>query len=128
MLASLPEKTFSLLYGGKEEAFLRKVITSIYKIIDQLEHSVRCVESRVNVERVSLLHTYAANLLRDVTVSDRVELRIMGDVSAKIKILGLTSPSIQIKALVEQVFYGTNSYTDSSALSYGAAATNTILE
>ncbi|GJZ21583.1 hypothetical protein Tco_0558622 [Tanacetum coccineum] len=97
MLASLPEKTFSLLYGGKEEAFLRKVITSIYKIIDQLEHSVRCVESRVNVERVSLLHTYAANLLRDVTVSDRVELRIMGDVSAKIKILGLTSPSIQIR-------------------------------
>lgn len=61
----------------------------------QPAHSVRRVESLVNVERVNLLQTDAANLLRDVTINDRVELRIMGDVSAKIKILGLTSPSVQ---------------------------------
>lgn len=62
----------------------------------QPAHSVRRVESLVNVERVNLLQTDAANLLRDVTINDRVELRIMGDVSAKIKILGLTSPSVQV--------------------------------
>nr|GEX31565.1 putative late embryogenesis abundant protein, LEA-14 [Tanacetum cinerariifolium] len=31
---------------------------------------------------------------KDVMVSDMVELRITGDLSAKIKILGLTSPSV----------------------------------
>ncbi|GJT83882.1 putative reverse transcriptase domain-containing protein [Tanacetum coccineum] len=87
----------TLLNHGKSTSDLGVLLRrgSVLRIY-QPTHSVRCVESRVNVERVSLLHTDAANLLRDVTVSDRVELRIMGDVSAKIKILELTSPSMQL--------------------------------
>ncbi|GKB81305.1 late embryogenesis abundant protein, LEA-14 [Tanacetum coccineum] len=81
--------TFNIMYRGIPLG--RGSVPGFY----QPAHSVRRVESRVNVERVNLLQTDAANLLRDVTVSDRVELRIMGDVSAKIKILGLTSPSVQ---------------------------------
>ncbi|KAI3810340.1 hypothetical protein L1987_19952 [Smallanthus sonchifolius] len=55
-------------------------------------HSVRQVQTTVIVDRVNLMQADAADLVRDATVNDRVELRIMGDVNAKIRILGLTSP------------------------------------
>ncbi|KAL8537953.1 hypothetical protein ACS0TY_000046 [Phlomoides rotata] len=47
------------------------------------------------VDRVSLLQVDAADLVRDASLNDRVELRIVGDVGAKIRILGLTSPGVQ---------------------------------
>ncbi|KAF5814169.1 hypothetical protein HanRHA438_Chr03g0118681 [Helianthus annuus] len=41
------------------------------------------------------MQTDAADLVKDALVNDRVELWIIGDVSAEIRILGLTSPSVQ---------------------------------
>ncbi|GMP39177.1 hypothetical protein CsSME_00010120 [Camellia sinensis var. sinensis] len=38
----------------------------------------------------------AAELVRDATLNDRVELRVLGDVGAKIRILGITSPGVQV--------------------------------
>ncbi|KAM0063953.1 putative Late embryogenesis abundant protein, LEA_2 subgroup [Helianthus debilis subsp. tardiflorus] len=61
----------------------------------QPAHSVRQVQTTVTVDRVNLMQTDAADLVKDALVNDRVELRILGDISAEIRILGLTSPSVQ---------------------------------
>ncbi|GFP93861.1 hypothetical protein PHJA_001530400 [Phtheirospermum japonicum] len=63
---------------------------------DQPAHSVRRVETTIVVDRVSLLQADAADLLKDASVNDRVELRVVGDVGAKIRILGFTSPGVQV--------------------------------
>lgn len=62
----------------------------------QPAHSVRQLQTTVTVDRVSLMQSDAANLISDAMVNDRVELRIMGDVRAKIRIIGLTSPGVQV--------------------------------
>lgn len=62
----------------------------------QAAHSVRQVETTVAVDRVNLMQADAANLVRDASVNDRVELRVLGDVGAKIRILGVTSPGVQV--------------------------------
>ncbi|XP_076960255.1 uncharacterized protein LOC143636575 [Bidens hawaiensis] len=61
----------------------------------QPAHSVRQIQTTVIVDRVNLMQADAADLIKDATVNDRVELKIMGDVNAKIRILGLNSPSVQ---------------------------------
>ncbi|KAI8532206.1 hypothetical protein RHMOL_Rhmol11G0194900 [Rhododendron molle] len=61
----------------------------------QAAHSVRQVETTVAVDRVNLMQADAADLVRDASVNDRVELRVLGDVGAKIRILGVTSPGVQ---------------------------------
>ncbi|KAG9130557.1 hypothetical protein Leryth_011810 [Lithospermum erythrorhizon] len=40
----------------------------------------------------------AADLIRDAALNDRVALRVVGDVGAKIRILGFTSPGVQFIA------------------------------
>lgn len=62
----------------------------------QPAHSVRQVAVNIGVDRVNLLQADAANLLRDASLNDRVEFRIFGDVGAKIRILGITSPGVQV--------------------------------
>ncbi|MFS8026542.1 hypothetical protein Hanom_Chr16g01487951 [Helianthus anomalus] len=44
--------------------------------------------------------TDAADLVKDALVNDCVGLRIIGDVNAEIRILGLTSPSVQVSCLI----------------------------
>ncbi|KAI0495838.1 hypothetical protein KFK09_022145 [Dendrobium nobile] len=63
---------------------------------EQPAHSTRLVESRVSVSRFNVLQADALELVRDATVNDRVELRITGDVGAKIRVLGFTSPRVQV--------------------------------
>ncbi|XP_010245082.1 PREDICTED: uncharacterized protein LOC104588729 [Nelumbo nucifera] len=62
----------------------------------QPAHSVRQVETTVGVDRVNLLPANAADLVKDASLNDRVELRITGDVGAKIRILDITSPRVQV--------------------------------
>ncbi|KAI3752785.1 hypothetical protein L2E82_24822 [Cichorium intybus] len=81
--------TFNIMYRGIPLG--RGTVPGFY----QPAHSVRRVQTTVTVDRVNLLQADAANLVRDASLNDRVELRIMGDVNAKIRILGLTSPSVQ---------------------------------
>ncbi|KAK1440316.1 hypothetical protein QVD17_06141 [Tagetes erecta] len=81
--------TFNIMYRGIPLG--RGTVPGFY----QPAYSVRQVQTTVIVDRVNLLQTDAVDLVRDATVNDRVELRILGDVNAKIRILGLTSPSVQ---------------------------------
>ncbi|XP_022971998.1 uncharacterized protein LOC111470648 [Cucurbita maxima] len=59
-------------------------------------HSQRQVDATIAVDRVSLLQADAADLIRDASLNDRVELRILGDVAAKIRLLSFDSPGVQV--------------------------------
>ncbi|KAG2705227.1 hypothetical protein I3843_05G039500 [Carya illinoinensis] len=62
----------------------------------QEAHSVRKVEATIAVDRVNLLQADAADLVRDASLNDRVELRVLGDVGAKIRVLNFDSPGVQV--------------------------------
>ncbi|KAB1221678.1 COP9 signalosome complex subunit 8 [Morella rubra] len=61
----------------------------------QEAHSVRQVEATIAVDHVNLLQADAASLVRDASLNDRVELRVLGDVGAKIRVLNFDSPGVQ---------------------------------
>ncbi|KAF7803661.1 LEA_2 domain-containing protein [Senna tora] len=63
----------------------------------QEAHSVRQVVATIAVDRVNLLQADAADLIRDASLNDRVELRVLGDVGAKIRVMNFDSPGVQIK-------------------------------
>ncbi|KAJ8529838.1 hypothetical protein K7X08_036673 [Anisodus acutangulus] len=62
----------------------------------QPAHSVKRVETTIVVDRVNLLQADATDLIRDAALNDRVELRVLGDVGAKIRIIGFTSPGVEV--------------------------------
>ncbi|KAL3538580.1 hypothetical protein ACH5RR_001946 [Cinchona calisaya] len=84
------ESKFTVMYKGIPLG--RGIVPGFY----QPAHSVRQVQTTIVVDRVNLLQTDAADLLRDATMNDRVELRVLGDVGAKIRILGFTSPGVEV--------------------------------
>ncbi|KAL7583443.1 uncharacterized protein LOC111903441 [Lactuca sativa] len=84
------DSTFNIMYRGVPLG--RGTVPGFY----QAAHSVKKVQTTVSVDRVNLLQADAAELVTDASVNDRVELRIMGDVSAKIRVIGITSPSVQV--------------------------------
>uniref|UniRef100_A0A0D3FGI2 Late embryogenesis abundant protein LEA-2 subgroup domain-containing protein n=1 Tax=Oryza barthii TaxID=65489 RepID=A0A0D3FGI2_9ORYZ len=59
-------------------------------------HSTRLLQTRVIVDRFNVLQADAQDLVRDAAISDRVDLRITGDVGAKILVLGFSSPKVQV--------------------------------
>ncbi|EHA8588549.1 NDR1/HIN1-like protein 2 [Cocos nucifera] len=63
---------------------------------EQPAHSTRLVQTWVSVSRFNVLQADALDLIRDTTVNDRVELHVTGDVGAKIRVLGFTSPRVQV--------------------------------
>lgn len=62
----------------------------------QPAHSVREISTTVAVDRVNLLQADAADLVKDASLNDRVELRVLGDVRAKIHVLSFDSPGVQV--------------------------------
>ncbi|XP_061999571.1 uncharacterized protein LOC133716960 [Rosa rugosa] len=58
----------------------------------QQAHSVRQVVATIAVNRANLIQADAADLIRDASLNDRVELRVLGDVGAKICVLNIDSP------------------------------------
>ncbi|KAJ0696985.1 putative Late embryogenesis abundant protein [Helianthus annuus] len=92
------DSTFNIMYRGIPLG--RGSVPGFY----QPAHSVRQVQTTVTVDRVNLMQADAADLIRDATTNDRVELRIMGDVRAKIRIVGLTSPAVQVSAFNHCLF------------------------
>ncbi|KAK9989170.1 hypothetical protein SO802_029409 [Lithocarpus litseifolius] len=62
----------------------------------QEAHSVRQVEATIAVDRINLQQADAADLVRDASLNDRVELRVLGDVGAKIRVLNFDSPGVQV--------------------------------
>nr|GMC83604.1 Late embryogenesis abundant protein, LEA-14 [Ipomoea batatas]GME12381.1 Late embryogenesis abundant protein, LEA-14 [Ipomoea batatas] len=84
------ESRFTVMYRGIPLG--RGIVPAFY----QPAHSIRRVETTIVVDRVSLLQTDADALVRDAMVNDRVELRVLGDVGAKVRILGFTSPGVEV--------------------------------
>nr|ACF84401.1 unknown [Zea mays] len=64
---------------------------------EQPAHSTRLLQTRVIVDRFNVLQADAQDLIRDAAINDRVELRITGDVGAKILVLGFSSPKVQVR-------------------------------
>ncbi|KAG4945355.1 NDR1/HIN1-like protein 13 [Glycine soja] len=62
----------------------------------QQPHSTRQVIATIAVDRVNLLQADAADLIRDASLSDRVDLRVLGDVAAKIRVINFDSPGVQV--------------------------------
>ncbi|EOX97411.1 hypothetical protein QUC31_015704 [Theobroma cacao] len=62
----------------------------------QEAHSTRNVEATIAVDRANLMQADAADLIRDASLNDRVELRVLGDVGAKIRVLDFDSPGVQV--------------------------------
>ncbi|XP_030459077.1 uncharacterized protein LOC115679601 isoform X2 [Syzygium oleosum] len=62
----------------------------------QEAHSERQVVATIAVDRFNLLQADAADLIRDASLNDRVELRVLGDVGAKIRVLNIDSPGVQV--------------------------------
>ena len=62
----------------------------------QEAHSVRQVQATIAVDRINLQQADAADLVRDASLNDRVELRVLGDVGAKIRVLNFDSPGVQV--------------------------------
>ncbi|XP_072089814.1 uncharacterized protein [Arachis hypogaea] len=49
------------------------------------------------IKQTVMLHFYSANLMRDASLNDRVELRILGDVGAKILVINFDTPGVQFR-------------------------------
>jgi hypothetical protein len=64
---------------------------------EQPAHSTRMLQTRVIVDRFNVLQADAQDLVRDAMVYDRVDLRITGDIGAKILVLGFSSPKVQVR-------------------------------
>ncbi|KAJ9158653.1 hypothetical protein P3X46_024217 [Hevea brasiliensis] len=62
----------------------------------QEAHSERQVEATISVDRYSLIQANAADLIKDASLNDRVELRVLGEVGAKIRVLDFDSPGVQV--------------------------------
>ncbi|XP_073063913.1 NDR1/HIN1-like protein 13 [Primulina eburnea] len=62
----------------------------------QPAHNVRLVETTIVVGQVNLIQANAAYMLGEASLNDRVALRVVGDIGARIQILGLTSPRVQV--------------------------------
>ena len=66
---------------------------------------MRQVEATIAVDRINLQKADAADLVRDASLNDRVELRVLGDVSAKIHVLNFDSPGVQVISKFSSLFY-----------------------
>ncbi|KAK8530055.1 hypothetical protein V6N13_102936 [Hibiscus sabdariffa] len=62
----------------------------------QEAHSARTVDATIAVDRANLMQADAADLIRDASLYDRVELRVLGDVGAKIRVMDFDSPGVQV--------------------------------
>ncbi|QHO34890.1 uncharacterized protein DS421_9g270890 [Arachis hypogaea] len=51
------------------------------------------------IKQTVMLHFYFANLMRDALLNDRVELRILGDVGAKIRVMNFDTPGVQFREI-----------------------------
>uniref|UniRef100_J3LM86 Late embryogenesis abundant protein LEA-2 subgroup domain-containing protein n=1 Tax=Oryza brachyantha TaxID=4533 RepID=J3LM86_ORYBR len=69
---------------------------------EQPAHSTRLLTTRVIVDRFNVLQADAQDLVRDAAINDRVDLRITGDVAAKILVLGFSSPKVQVLSRLRQ--------------------------
>ncbi|XP_078441528.1 uncharacterized protein LOC144711413 [Wolffia australiana] len=85
---SFSPASFPVLYRGLPLGFAE------LPPFQQPAHSIRLLETRLVVDRADVSDQGA--LVRDAVVDDRVEFRVAGDVGAKIRLMGFTSPRVQV--------------------------------
>ncbi|KAG6735789.1 hypothetical protein POTOM_061545 [Populus tomentosa] len=83
------ESSFTVMYSGIPLG--KALVPGFY----QEAHSQRQVKATISVDRYSLMQAYASDLIRDASLNDRVELRVLGQVGAKIRVLDFDSPGVQ---------------------------------
>ena len=66
---------------------------------------MRQVQATIAVDRINLQQADAADLVRDASLNDRVELRVLGDVGAKIRVLNFDSPGVQVISKFSSSFF-----------------------
>ncbi|QHO30716.1 putative serine/threonine protein kinase [Arachis hypogaea] len=79
-----------------------KAVHLIQGINEQKVHSIFCSSNALWIpchNKEVMLHFYSANLMRDASLNDRVELRILGDVGAKILVINFDTPGVQLTNL-----------------------------
>ncbi|CAN8267030.1 unnamed protein product [Cochlearia groenlandica] len=84
------ESSFTVMYRGIPLG--RATVAGFY----QDAHTKRNVEATISVDRVNLMQGNAAELVRDASLNDKVELTVRGDVSAKIRVMNIDSPGVQV--------------------------------
>lgn len=84
------DSRFTVMYRGIPLG--KAIVPGFY----QEAHSEREVEATIAVDRVNLLQADAADLIRDASLNDRVELRVLGEVGARIRVLDFDSPGVQV--------------------------------
>ncbi|KZV22734.1 hypothetical protein F511_05366 [Dorcoceras hygrometricum] len=84
------EFRFTVMYRGIPLG--RGTVPGFY----QAAHNVRLLDTSIVVDRVNLIQAKAADLLDGASVNDRVPLRVVGDVGARIQISSLTLPRVQV--------------------------------
>lgn len=84
------DSRFTVMYRGIPLG--KAIVPGFY----QEAHSQREVEATIAVDRVNLLQADAADLIRDASLNDRVELRVLGEVGARIRVLDFDSPGVQV--------------------------------
>ncbi|XP_030539327.1 uncharacterized protein LOC115747337 [Rhodamnia argentea] len=84
------ESSFTVMYKGIPLG--KASVPGFY----QEAHSERQVVATIAVDRFNLLQADASDLIRDASLNDRVELRVLGDVGAKIRVLNIDSPGVQV--------------------------------
>ncbi|CAL9160937.1 unnamed protein product [Musa hybrid cultivar] len=85
---------------------------------EQPARSRRLVQTRVVVDRFNVLQSDALNLVRDAALNDRVDLRLTGDVAAKILLFGIPTPRVQRKEQVGRMEGGCSSAPFSVSLAF----------
>lgn len=62
----------------------------------QPAHSLSSFSAGVAVDRLDVSTVNAADLVRDAAVNDRVDLNVVGDVAARIRVLDINSPKVKV--------------------------------
>lgn len=62
----------------------------------QPAHSHITLRAVVVVDRLNVLQAASADLLRDATLNDKVVLTINGPIDARVRVLGIKSPKVQV--------------------------------
>ncbi|WOK93417.1 hypothetical protein Cni_G02114 [Canna indica] len=96
-LADNPNKVGIRYEAAKLDVMYRGVPLGVATVpgFEQPAHSRRLVQTRVVVDRFNVLQANAVDLVRDAALNDRVDLRLTGDVAAKILVLGISTPRVQ---------------------------------
>ena len=66
---------------------------------------MRQVEATIVVDQINLLQADTTDLVRDTSLNDHVELRVLGDVGAKIRVLNFDSPGVQVNSKFSSFFF-----------------------